>query len=54
MVERILNYGAVYIGSMFKFIFGPLAGAKNLTVGNRFVYLPRDDDHGLLVIVDER
>ncbi len=32
MVERILNYGAVYLGSMFKFIFGPLAGAKNLTV----------------------
>ena len=32
MFERILNYGAVYLGSMFKFIFGPLAGAKNLTV----------------------
>ncbi len=32
MWERILNYGAVYLGSMFKFIFGPLAGAKSLTV----------------------
>ena len=32
MLERILNYGAVYLGSMFKFMFGPLAGAKNLTV----------------------
>lgn len=32
MWERILNYAAVYLGSMFKFIFGPLAGAKTLTV----------------------
>lgn len=27
MFEEILNYGAVYLGSMFKFVLGPVYGA---------------------------
>jgi hypothetical protein len=27
MLQEILNYGAVYLGSMFKFILGPVYGA---------------------------
>lgn len=29
MIERLLNYGAVYVGSMFKFIIGPVAGTAS-------------------------
>lgn len=33
MIEKLINYGIVYAGSMFKFMFGPLAGAaRNLSV----------------------
>lgn len=33
MLERILNYAAVYLGSMFKFLLGPIAGtASQLSV----------------------
>ena len=33
MVETLTNYGMVFLGSMVKFIFGPLAGmARNLSV----------------------
>ena len=27
MLEEILNYGAVFFGSMFKFVLGPVYGA---------------------------
>ncbi len=39
MINGILNYGAVYLGSMFKFILGPVYGAAaELTFFETFIF----------------
>jgi hypothetical protein len=39
MINEILNYGAVYLGSMFKFILGPVYGAAaELTFFETFIF----------------